>query len=55
LLEELLVASDEALEKGWTFMYGYLLITFSMWKWKPPMGRQLAMEKKGHLAKMFEH
>jgi hypothetical protein len=25
-----------------------------MWKWKPPMGRHLALADKGHLAKMFE-
>jgi hypothetical protein len=25
-----------------------------MWKWKPPMGRQLASVDKGRLEKMFE-
>jgi hypothetical protein len=41
LLEELLVACEEAQEKGGTFTYGYLLVAFTMFKWKPPMGRQL--------------
>jgi hypothetical protein len=54
LLEELLLAYEEAQEKGKTFTYGYLLIAFAMWKWKPPMGRQLALADKGHLAKMFQ-
>jgi hypothetical protein len=54
LLEELLVACEEAQEKGGTFTYGYLLVAFAMWKWRPPMGRQLAPADKGHLAKMFE-
>jgi hypothetical protein len=54
LLEELLAACEESQEKGRTFTYGYLLISFSMSKWKPPMGRQLALAKKGHLAKIFK-
>jgi hypothetical protein len=40
LLEELLVACEEAQEKGGTFTYGYLLVAFTMLKWKPPVGRQ---------------
>jgi hypothetical protein len=54
LLEELLIACEEAQEKGGTFTYGYLLIAFAMWKWWPPIGRQLAPADKGCLAKMFE-
>jgi hypothetical protein len=54
LLEELLIACEEAQEKGGTFTYGYLLIAFAMWKWRPPTGRQLAPADKGCLAKMFE-
>jgi hypothetical protein len=54
LLEEILVVCEEAQEKGGTFTYGYLLITFTMWKWKPPMGRQLELADKGCLAKLLE-
>jgi hypothetical protein len=54
LLEELLIACEEAQDKGGTFTYGYILIEFSMSKWKPPTQRQLAPTKKGFLAKMFE-
>jgi hypothetical protein len=54
LLEELLVACEEAQEKGGTFTYGYLLMAFTMLKWKPPIGRPLVLADKGHLAKMFE-
>ena len=54
LLEELLVACEEGQEKGGTFTYGYLLVSFAMLKWKPPMGRQLTIPDKGHMAKMFE-
>jgi hypothetical protein len=54
LLEELLVACEEAQEKGGTFTYGYLLVAFTMLKWKPPMGRQLKILDKGRMAKMFE-
>jgi hypothetical protein len=54
LLEELLVTCEEAEEKGRTFTYGYLLVVFSMWKCKPPMGRKLASMDKGCLEKMFE-
>jgi len=53
-LEELLVACEEAQEKGGTFTYGYLLVEFSMHKWKPPVGRQLKIPDKGCMAKMFE-
>jgi hypothetical protein len=54
LLEELLVACEEAQEKGRTFTYGYFLIVFSMLKWMPPSGIPLSPVDKGLLAKMFE-
>jgi hypothetical protein len=54
LLEELLVACEEAQEKGRTFTYAYLLVAFAMLKWKSPMGRQSEIPDKGCLAKMFE-
>jgi hypothetical protein len=54
LLEELLVACEEAQEKGGTFTYGYLLMEFTMFKWKPPVGRQPTIPDKGRMAKMFE-
>jgi hypothetical protein len=54
LLEELLVACKEAQKKGGTFNYGYLLMAFAMFKWKPPMGRPSALTDKGRLEKMFE-
>jgi hypothetical protein len=54
LLEELLVACEEAQEKGGTFTYGYLLMEFAMFKWKPPMGRASTLPDKGRMAKMFE-
>jgi hypothetical protein len=54
LLEELLVACEEAQEKGGTFTYGYLHLVFAILKWTPPVGRPLALEDKGNLAKMFE-
>jgi hypothetical protein len=38
LLEELLVSCEEVQEEGGTFTYGYLLVAFTMFKWKPPMG-----------------
>jgi hypothetical protein len=47
LLEEILVAYEEAKEKGGTFTYGYLLLAFTMLKWMPPAGRPLSPEKKG--------
>jgi hypothetical protein len=54
MLEELLVACEEAQEKGGTFTYGYLLMAFRMFKWKPPMGRLPMLADKGCLVKMFE-
>jgi hypothetical protein len=54
LLEELLVACEEAQEKGDTFTYGYLLVAFTMLKWMPPSGRLLSPADKGRLEKMFE-
>jgi hypothetical protein len=39
MLEELLVACEEAQDKGGTFTYGYLLVAFAIFKWKPPVGR----------------
>jgi hypothetical protein len=37
MLEELLVACKEVKEKGGTFTYGYLLLAFTIFKWKLPM------------------
>jgi hypothetical protein len=54
LLEELLVAYEEAQEKGGTFTYGYLFLVFAIIKWMPPAGRPLALVDKGCLEKMFE-
>jgi hypothetical protein len=54
LLEELLVACEEEHEKGGTFTYGYLLVAFTMFKWKPTMGRQPTIPDKGRIVKMFE-
>jgi hypothetical protein len=53
-LEELLVACEEDQEKGGTFTYGYLLISFDMLKWTPPSGRPLSPTDKGRLENMFE-
>jgi hypothetical protein len=39
LLEEFLIACEEVQEKGETFTYGYLLLSFTMLKWRPPSGR----------------
>jgi hypothetical protein len=48
------MACEEAQEKGGTFTYVYLLMAFTMLKWKPPTGRPLALEDKGSLVNMFE-
>jgi len=53
-LEELIVTYEEVQEKGGTFTYGYLVLAFTMLKWRPPMGKQLAPIDKGHLTKIFE-
>jgi hypothetical protein len=47
LLEELLVACEEAQEKGGNFTYGYLLVAFIMLKWTPPVGIPLSPANKG--------
>jgi hypothetical protein len=51
LLEELLVACEEAQEKGDTFTYGYLLVVFAMLKWMPPVGRPLSPSRQGSIGK----
>ena len=53
LLEELLISCEEAQEKGRTFTYGYLLVAFTMLKWKPPIGRLSTLPDKGCMVKMF--
>jgi hypothetical protein len=53
-LEELLVACEEAQEKGGTFTYRYLLLAFTMFKWKTPMGRNPVLPNKGRMVKLFE-
>jgi hypothetical protein len=50
----LLVAFKEAQEKGGTFTYGYLLVEFTILKWKPPMGRHLEIPDKGRMVKMLK-
>jgi len=54
MLEELLVACEEAQEKGGTFTYGYLFLSFPMLKWIPLTRMLLALADKGHLTKIFE-
>jgi hypothetical protein len=54
LLEELIVACEEAQEKGYTFTYGYMFLAFIVLKWMPLSGRPLALADKGHLENMFE-
>jgi hypothetical protein len=54
LLEELLVTCEEVQEKGGTFTYKYILLDFSMLKWRPPMRRQLEPVDKGCLTNIFE-
>jgi hypothetical protein len=49
LLEELLMACEEAQEKGGTFTYGYMLLAFTMLKWKPPARIPLMLVEKGFL------
>jgi hypothetical protein len=39
LLEEFLIACEEVQEKGDTFMYGYLLLYFTMLKWMATHGK----------------
>ena len=41
LMDKLFQACSEAQEKGRYFTFGYLLISFTMYKWQPPQGRQL--------------
>jgi hypothetical protein len=48
------VACEEAQEKEGIFSYGYLLMEFTVFKWKPPIGRMSALPEKGCMAKMFE-
>jgi hypothetical protein len=54
LLEELLMTCEKARDKGGTFTYGNLLVAFTMFKWKPPVGRQPAIPGKVRMVKMFE-
>jgi hypothetical protein len=41
-------------ERGGYFIYGYLLVAFTMWKWRPPQGRELAMTPDNQIAMRFE-
>jgi hypothetical protein len=54
LLEELLVACEEAQNKGEPFTYGYLQMKLLIFKWKTPIGRSSTLPDKGHMEKMFE-
>jgi hypothetical protein len=54
LLEELIVAYEEAQEKGGTFTYNYFFLAFAILKWTPPVERPLSPADKGRLEKMFE-
>jgi hypothetical protein len=53
LFKELLVACEEAQEKGDTFTYRYLLFSFSMLKWMPPVGIPLSPSDKGRMKNIF--
>jgi hypothetical protein len=41
-------------ENNGYFIYGYLLFAFTMWKWRPPQGRELAMIPNNRIAMRFE-
>jgi hypothetical protein len=42
-LTEMLHDYADVHEKVGYFIYNYLLVTFTMWKWRSPQGRELAM------------
>ena len=39
LLKELLDACEENYKRATSFIYGYLIVAFSMWKWHTPLVR----------------
>jgi hypothetical protein len=43
LLQEMLQAYADIHERTTYFIYDYLLVTFAMWKWKPPHDEDLLM------------
>jgi len=43
LLNELMAACADAHAIGAPFLFGYLLIAFTMYKWQPPQGRSLQL------------
>jgi len=50
-----LKACEDAHDKGGYFLYGYLLVSFAMWKWQAPSGRALhaPLDRKA-IAKSFD-
>jgi hypothetical protein len=54
LLTELFQACVDAHDRPSYFIYGYLLITFTMWKWKPPWGCNIARNTDGCITKLFD-
>jgi hypothetical protein len=46
-LTKLLQACMDAHENIGYFIYGYLLVSFSMWKWQSPKGRNISHSEDG--------
>lgn len=41
VLNELFKACEDIYKRSTNFIFGYILMTLAMWKWKPPKGRDL--------------
>ena len=42
VLNELFEACDDVYRRGTSFVFGYLLMSLAMWKWRPPKEMEMA-------------
>jgi hypothetical protein len=53
-LVDMFLACVDVHDRTTYFIYGYLLVTFAMWKWKSPHGRDISHMTNTWIAKLFD-
>jgi hypothetical protein len=53
-MTEMLHAYVNMHKRGGYFIFKYILVAFSMWKWRPPQGHELSLTLDNIIGMQFE-